>query len=261
MVMNRNKITLKLSEEQRNLLLKHREDLNNEDLVSIFSIGLKRDDFYEFHLTQGHLEELYSQLYVLMDNETNRRTQGEMMALCNYLEDYMPDFEDEFSNQYSEYSKNTGKVYVFKVALENAKKIWRNIAIRGGQTLHDFHDIIYDAFDRDDEHLYSFHFPTIPSKSRTRKVMRTTKEYTHPYALEGSPVFDEEKSNAAMTSIESLKLNEKQKFYYLFDFGDSWWHEIIVEKVDGSADEGKYPRIIERRGESPPQYVYEDEEE
>jgi hypothetical protein len=74
-------------------------------------------------------------------------------------------------------------------------------------------------------------------------------------------MFGEETSNAAVTSIESLKLNEKQKLYYLFDFGDDWWHEISVEQVDGNADEGKYPKIIERKGESPPQYQYEDEEE
>jgi hypothetical protein len=42
---------------------------------------------------------------------------------------------------------------------------------------------------------------------------------------------------------------------YLFDFGDEWWHDIAVEATDGQPDHRKYPRIIERRGDSPPQYL------
>ena len=49
-------------------------------------------------------------------------------------------------------------VFVFKVALYDAKKIWHRIAIRGDQTLHDLHGAIYDAFHHDDVHLYSFYF-------------------------------------------------------------------------------------------------------
>jgi hypothetical protein len=49
-------------------------------------------------------------------------------------------------------------------------------------------------------------------------------------------------------------------FFYLFDFGDDWWHEITVESVDAPAEKGKYPRIVETHGNSPPQYP-EDEEE
>ena len=65
-----------------------------------------------------------------------------------------------------------------------------------------------------------------------------------------------------MTSIEDIDLSEKQKLYYLFDFGDMWWHEITVKKTDESADDDKYPRIIERNGESPEQYPdYEEEDE
>ena len=57
-----------------------------------------------------------------------------------------------------------------------------------------------------------------------------------------------------MTTIESLALDEGQIFYYLFDFGDDWWHEIKIEKTDEPADNDKYPRIAERKGQSPEQY-------
>ena len=265
--MDENRITLRLSEEQRSALVKYQKASLDPDLARLLCLSLKKGDTYEFYLTEEQLEELHYGICTMMSEETNHRVLDEMQDLCNCLEDHMPGFtdeeedEDEEVDEYSEYSKNTGTVYVLKVALEGAKRIWRRIAIRGGQTLHDLHDSIYMAFDRDDEHMYSFYFSTVPSKSRTRKVMRNAKEYTHPFGVEESGIFETEAENAATTSIESLKLKEKQKVYYLFDFGDSWWHEITVEEINGTADEGTYPRIIEKKGQSPPQYQYDDEED
>ena len=47
-------------------------------------------------------------------------------------------------------------IFVLKVALEGDKSVWRRIAFRGDQTLDDVHEAVYRAFDRYDEHLYSF---------------------------------------------------------------------------------------------------------
>ena len=55
-------------------------------------------------------------------------------------------------------------IFVFKVALAGRKSIWRKIALRGNHTLDDLHEAIFDAFDRDDEHLYSFYFPAAGTK-------------------------------------------------------------------------------------------------
>jgi hypothetical protein len=66
--------------------------------------------------------------------------------------------------------------------------------------------------------------------------------------------------DAVRTSVESLRLTPKQQLYYLFDFGDSWWHIITVEDTEGKADDREYPRIIERKGKSPAQYEYPDED-
>ena len=150
-------------------------------------------------------------------------------------------------------------VFVFKVALESRKSIWRRIALRGSQTLDDLHGAIYDAFDRDDEHLYSFYFPKPGSKGRARR--RDAVEYVCPFGCEGlGPLADESERDAAKAEIGSLRLKPKQVFLYLFDFGDEWWHEITVEQVDAEPEEGEYPRVLERHGESPPQYSDLDEE-
>ncbi len=144
-------------------------------------------------------------------------------------------------------------VFVFKVALQAQKKIWRRIALRSDQTLDDFHDCIFDAFDRYDEHLYSFYLP--PPGSKGRRAIMDAVEYTSPIMLEQSGPFGwTEAYDASKTAIHSLRLETKCQLRYLFDFGDDWWHEITVEQIDGTPDDGKYPRVVERRGESPPQY-------
>ena len=154
----------------------------------------------------------------------------------------------------------TARLYVFKVALKGAKRIWRRIAIRSDQTLDELHEAIFDAFDRYDEHLYSFYLPPLESRGRAR--LRDATEYTHPYAAEEpGPFADEPIKNAAQTKIADLRLVPGQRFDYLFDFGDSWWHELTVEQTEGEAVAGAYPQIIEARGESPPQYPELDEEE
>jgi hypothetical protein len=143
-----------------------------------------------------------------------------------------------------------GKIFVFKVALD--EKIWRRIALRGNQTLDDLHEAIFQAFDRFDEHLYSFYFPKPGIRGRAR--LRDAVEYTHPMAAEEGPFEDERLTGADTAKISSLSLRPDRKFLYLFDFGDQWMHEITVENADGADDGGQYPRIVEKHGQSPAQY-------
>jgi hypothetical protein len=144
-------------------------------------------------------------------------------------------------------------VFVFKITLAGARSIWRRIAVRGDQTLDDLHEAIFQAFDRDDEHLYSFFFPRPGRKGRA--ALRDAEEYTHPFnATKPDPFADKPLKNAGTTRLSALGLKAGRTFLYLFDFGDEWWHEITVEETDAPDDKGQYPRIIEKRGKSPPQY-------
>lgn len=77
----------------------------------------------------------------------------------------------------------TAALYVFKVALAGQKSLWRRIAIRSDQTLDQLHAAIYEAFDRWDEHLYSFYIPKPGRRGRAR--FRDAEEYTHPFNLRG----------------------------------------------------------------------------
>ena len=146
--------------------------------------------------------------------------------------------------------------YVLKVSLPGRPVTWRRIVMHGHQTLHDFHEEIFNAFDRYDEHLYSFYFPRPGARGRDR--LRGAAEYSHPMAFtDPGPFYDDWKLDASKTSLDSLGLTPGQQFDYLFDFGDSWWHKIAVEEIVGPGVPTA-SGLIQSRGESPPQYPEDD---
>jgi hypothetical protein len=126
----------------------------------------------------------------------------------------------------------------------------RTILIRGDQTLQDLHQAIFDAFGREDEHMYEFQLggkgPMDP-KAR-RYVLPGDSDLGRPAA-----------GRVDEATLDSLGLKEGDCFGYWFDFGDDWWHQVNVEGIEEKAGRGKYPRVAKRVGKSPPQYADLDE--
>lgn len=124
------------------------------------------------------------------------------------------------------------------------KVVRRDIEIRGDQTLADLHEAIFQAYDRFEEHLYEFQFGKRPfdPKGPNYGIMDP----------------DEDKPNygdALTTTLDELNLQRrKSAFGYWFDFGDDWFHQIQVERVERAIPTVTYPRVIKRVGKSPPQY-------
>lgn len=125
----------------------------------------------------------------------------------------------------------------------------RTIAIKGGQTLADLHRAIFQAFDREEEHMYEFQVggsgPNDPD----------AKRYGLKQAFSASLSGDTPDGDVAKTQINDLGLTVGQVFGYWFDFGDDWWHFIEVEAIQAKSGKGKYPKVTHRVGASPPQYA------
>ena len=257
--MESNEIRIELSECQRRIILEYGVRFADAELVRVVSVALKKADGYEICTTEEQLDELIDEIAAIADGEPDEAKSELLYEICEYLDACIVE-SDEHEREYAAYSSNTGCVYVIKAALLDNRKIWRKIAIREGQTLHDLHNMIFDAFDRDEEHLYSFFMPHSGRRLGRTRIYRNSEEYTDPYAAEDPGPFGGGSVNAAKTTIGSLRLKAKDCFYYLFDFGDEWWHEMTVVRTGEEADEGKYPRVIERRGESPEQYYCEEDE-
>jgi len=126
--------------------------------------------------------------------------------------------------------------------------ICRTIEIRGDQTLEDLHYAIFKAFDRDDHHMYEFQIggkgPMDPK----------AKKYVLPVVMEDS-FGDRKPAGTVSAAIGSLDLKTGDAFGYTFDYGDDWWHQVNVTAIKEKPGRGKYPKIKDRVGESPPQYV------
>ena len=65
--------------------------------------------------------------------------------------------------------------------------------------------------------------------------------------------------DAGKTKIGELGLREKHVLYYLFDFGDEWWHELSVLEIKEAGNSRDYPKIVKKAGKSPDQYPDYDE--
>jgi hypothetical protein len=125
----------------------------------------------------------------------------------------------------------------------------RTIEMRGDQTLEDLHQAIFDAFGREEEHMYEFQLggkgPMDPQ----------AKRYVLPAAFEHSIGGPEPAGRVDQATLDSLGLKGGDRFGYWFDFGDDWWHQVNVEAVEQKAPRGKYPRVTKKEGKSPPQYA------
>lgn len=123
------------------------------------------------------------------------------------------------------------------------KSIRRDIEIRGDQTLEQFHRALFEAFDRSDDHLYEFQFGKRPFDPKG-------PNYGIPEAGESRGNY----GDARATTLDDLDLKPRRVFGYLFDFGDEWFHQVQVERVEQAIPTVAYPRVIKRVGKSPPQY-------
>ncbi|MGF1499340.1 MAG: plasmid pRiA4b ORF-3 family protein [Elainellaceae cyanobacterium] len=137
--------------------------------------------------------------------------------------------------------------------IEENPVISRTIEIKGSNTLEDLHHIIFRAFDREEEHMYEYQVGgDRPNDPKARR-------YVLPVAMEddfgGKPT-----GVVTATTIHDLGLSVGEPFGYWFDFGDDWWHQVMVTAIAEQAPKGKYPKITDREGASPPQYPNWDED-
>lgn len=120
----------------------------------------------------------------------------------------------------------------------------RVIEIRGDQTLAQLHEAIFQAYDRWDQHPYEFQFGKRPFDPDGPN-----------YGLPAEAPGEKALGDARTTKLDDLGLKPESVFGYWFDFGDNWFHQVQVERIEQAIPTVTYPRIIRRVGKSPPQYL------
>jgi len=105
------------------------------------------------------------------------------------------------------------RFYLLKIQLLDIEpSIWRRFVVPATVTLDRLHDVIQIVMGWTDSHLHDF---TIGNKRYT--------EY---------PEFKEDGLVSGQYQLRDLVKQKGRKFSYLYDFGDSWEHEIILEQND-----------------------------
>lgn len=133
------------------------------------------------------------------------------------------------------------QTFTVKVTYRGDPDAWFVIELRADQTLDHLHAAILDAVDFDSDHLYSFYL--------SGRAWDEDTEYAPQKARYSS-----------RTHLSELRLRLKQRWLYLFDYGDQ--HEFDVQLIAANPDQprGAYPRLIEQHGQMPPQYPGEEDE-
>ena len=129
------------------------------------------------------------------------------------------------------------------------KEVSRVIEIRGDQTLEQLHEAIFEAYERWDEHAYEFQFGKRPYDPAGPN-----------YGVAGSTGQTGKGGDARTTTLDELGFEQRRVFGYWFDFGDDWYHQIHVKKIDTAIPTVTYPRVTRRVGKSPPQYLDADDD-
>jgi hypothetical protein len=132
---------------------------------------------------------------------------------------------------------NKNSVYQIKISLKKyTPKIWRRLLVPSDTLLCDLHEIIQLAMGWGNEHLHKF-----------------MKDGTS-YVEEIDPSFDFGREvDYEDTRIADLLVSVKDKMEYEYDFGDSWEHEILLEKILDYDPFVKYPTCKAGKNNCPPE--------
>ena len=128
------------------------------------------------------------------------------------------------------------KIYQLHISLKYIKpEIWRRFLVTDEVTFEKLHKIIQIVMGWEDYHLHEF-------SVGSRKFGMPDEEWDF-YEAE----------NEKKVRLNELNMAENQKFGYLYDFGDSWEHEIKIEKLISIESGVKYPKCLAGERACPPE--------
>lgn len=114
-------------------------------------------------------------------------------------------------------------VFQFRIQIKGITKppVWRKVSIPDDFTFLDFHYIIQVALGWQNAHLFEF---------RDREYQSNIRIGV-PYDDFFDPDFAAQTRDASHIELSAVFNQAGQKLLYVYDFGDSWVHEITLESI------------------------------
>lgn len=134
-------------------------------------------------------------------------------------------------------AKPKNLVYRLKITLLGSEPpIWRMVEVPASVSLDRLHTIIQIAMGWQDCHLHQF--------------IIEEKNYGVPGPDDWEPVLNERRYR-----LSQVAPSARSQFVYEYDFGDSWEHQIVVEKILPAEPGVKYPVCVKGQRACPPEDV------
>jgi hypothetical protein len=128
-------------------------------------------------------------------------------------------------------------VYQLKITLDGIKPlIWRRILVSGDVKLYKLHKILQAVMGWENYHLHLF----------------TVDDVIYAYPSPDDP-WPMETKNERRARLSDVVPDEKTKFDYEYDLGDSWHHIVLVEKILYSEEGLERPVCLEGKRCAPPE--------
>jgi len=133
--------------------------------------------------------------------------------------------------------KSHGKLYRLKVTLRWIRPpIWRRFLVPSGISLFQLHQCLQSVMGWTDSHLHEF--------SAKGTVYGTPNDE-----------FDLTNGDEMKTTLSQVMRKPKDRMTYLYDFGDSWEHEVILEAILPPQGKAEYPIVEAGRRACPPEDI------
>src|SRR5215813_4027190 len=122
------------------------------------------------------------------------------------------------------------EIYQIKVTLRGTRPpIWRRLLVPSGMTLEQLHSVLQAAMGWDDSHLHEFRI----GSQRFGKPDPSERWFGRSVTL-----------SERTARVAAVLGRVGAKAVYTYDFGDSWEHELVVEKVLAPETGQLYPACI-----------------
>jgi|SRR3954470_4309555 len=140
-------------------------------------------------------------------------------------------------------------IYRFKIAFEDNEDIYREIEIKSTQTFEDFHNVIVQSINFDNQHNSSFFISDDYWRKGDEIVLRQTD-------TESRKKQESEASKKLMNKCKMASLidDPHQKFVFVYDPKTGWTFTVELLKIVPDDAKASYPRVAKSVGEAPKQH-------
>jgi hypothetical protein len=134
------------------------------------------------------------------------------------------------------------RVVLLKITIEGIDPpIWRQIKISSDATLQDLHYVIQNAFGWTNNHLFLFNIGSM-------KFVHTPDWEEDAYRFQAAEL-------ASLGGFIPKLVSKGSKFSYIYDMGDNWVHEILVENIEDSPETFTGAICLDGKRAGPPENI------